>query len=779
MTTYAYEPTGQRISLIILPLLLSQLTIGASRAETPLASPQAGRKMICREMEHVLDAELKSWYPLCIDTVYGGYYSDINSRWELEGRQEKMIVTQARHVWSTANAAMFYQKDNVLRTIGAHGIAFLRNKMWDQEYGGFYDLVDRQGEPVRENGQIIKRAYGNAFAIYGLASYFGASDDTTALRFAQDAFAWLEKHSYDSLYGGYFQFMSRDGTPLTTGYRDNPPKDQNSTIHLLECFTELYRVWPDPLLKERLHSLLRIVRDTITTDKGYMVLFFKRDWAPVSYRDASSEVREKNYEFDHVSFGHDVEVAYLMLEASEALGIKNDTTTLRVAKKMVDHALRNGWDERRGGIYDGGYYLPGQERPTIVRNTKEWWSQVEALNSLLIMSELFPADPMQYYKRFCDQWEYCKKYVIDNEHGGWYWGGTDIVPNNKYSPKGSIWKADYHTSRALINCIRRLKRETMNHGQVHFDPVNRNATLEAKKLLEYLYSLKGKKIIAGHHNSADTPEKFPNRVKELTGSSPELWGCDFVNYYRKGQAEQIVREAHRKYKEGYIVTLMWHVGRPQDDPPFGWKESVQAKMTDQEWKELTTPGTRLHARWLKQVDTVAGYLKELQVLGVPILWRPYHESNGVWFWWGNRKGDNGSAKLYRMMFNRFVHYHNLNNLLWVWNSNAPRQRLNDEAYAYDGYFPGLEYIDVLAADVYHHDYRQSHHDELAMLAEGKVIALGEVGEVPSPEILDQQPLWTWFMVWANFVNTHNSPEQMRALYSSPRVLTHEEYITHQ
>jgi mannan endo-1,4-beta-mannosidase len=132
-----------------------------------------------------------------------------------------------------------------------------------------------------------------------------------------------------------------------------------------------------------------------------------------------------------------------------------------------------------------------------------------------------------------------------------------------------------------------------------------------------------------------------------------------------------------------------------------------------------------------------------------------------------------------MMFNQFVHYHNLNNLLWVWNSNAPRQRLNDEAYAYEEYFPGLEYVDVLAADVYHHDYRQSHHDELAMLAEGKVIALGEVGEVPSPEILDQQPLWTWFMVWANFVNTHNSPEQMRALYHSPRVLTHEEYITHQ
>ena len=146
-------------------------------------------------------------------------------------------------------------------------------------------------------------------------------------------------------------------------------------------------------------------------------------------------VRSMNFEFDHVSFGHDVETAYLMLEASEALGIKNDSTTLRIAKKMVDHALRFGWDKERGGLFDGGYYYPGEKNATIVRNTKEWWSQVEALNSFLMMSEIFPQDAQQYYKKFCIQWNYCKNYVIDHEYGGWYWGGTDIVPRLKYSPK--------------------------------------------------------------------------------------------------------------------------------------------------------------------------------------------------------------------------------------------------------------------------------------------------------------------------------------------------------
>jgi mannan endo-1,4-beta-mannosidase len=150
--------------------------------------------------------------------------------------------------------------------------------------------------------------------------------------------------------------------------------------------------------------------------------------------------------------------------------------------------------------------------------------------------------------------------------------------------------------------------------------------------------------------------------------------------------------------------------------------------------------------------------------------------NGVWFWWGNRKGASGSAQLYRMMFDRFVHYHKLNNLIWVWNTNAPRQLINDEAYAYEDFFPGKEYVDVLATDVYRSDYRQSHHDELAALGEGKVIALGEVGEVPSPDILEHQPLWTWFMVWGNFVDTHNTPAQMNALYHDPRVLTHDDFV---
>ncbi|MBN1399083.1 MAG: AGE family epimerase/isomerase [Bacteroidetes bacterium] len=777
--------------LFVFILFISIIALDTVYAKNLTEIDRSFRDSIAAEMQQVLDNEFEAWYPRSVDTLYGGFLSDFDYQWKLSGRQDKMIVTQARHIWSTANAAMFYQKDNMLRTISHHGMQLFENIMWDKKFGGFYDLVTREGEPVKEDGSIIKRAYGNAFVIYGLAAYFRASGDSSALKLAIETFRWLEKHSFDPEKGGYFQFMTREGIPFKDGfkislpsrefnkgkeYQTIPPKDQNSSIHILECYAELYKVWPDPALKKQLLSLLYLIRDVIVKEKGNLTLYMDRELAPVSYMDSSAEKQKRNYMFDHVSFGHDVETAYLMLEASEVLGLKNDTTTLKTAKKMIDMALQNGWDKKNGGFFDGGYYYPGKEKAVIIQRTKEWWSQVEALNSFLMMYDLFPDDKNNYFEKFCIQWNYCKKYLIDWDNKGWYFGGTDIVPEMKQAPKASIWKGNYHTSRGLINCIQRLRRQTLTAGEKHFDPVNKKTILQAKQLLDYLYSIRGRHIIAGHHNYIGRVDTYPNRIKELTGKLPQIWGCDLGGYFSTGYMDTLVQTVHKKYKEGYIITLMWHVGRPQDDPPFGWKESVQARITDEEWAELITPGTKLNSRWLDRTDTIAMYLKKIESLGVPVIWRPYHELNGVWFWWGNRKGENGSAKLYKMMFDRFVKYHKLNNLIWVWNANAPRQLINDEAYAYKDFFPGLEYVDVLAADIYHNDYRQSHHDELAKLSNGKVTALAEVGEVPSPEILERQPLWTWFMIWGNFVDTHNTPQQIRDLYYYPKTLTHEDFI---
>lgn len=406
--------------------------------------------------KHILDP----WYPASVDEQFGGYITQFDYQWEPKQNQPKMAVTQSRLIWTASVASAFFPDDERLLTSAEHGVSFLRDKMWDQEYGGFFTLVNREGDVLPENdGQIIKQAYANAFAIYGLAAYSNATGDSTALQLAIDTFHWLEDHSYDTEYGGYFNYIERDGTLMRNGYDGTPPKDQNSSIHLLEAFTELYHVWPDALLGERLHEMLGLIRDTIRVDPGYLTLFSEEDWTPVSYRDSSDTIREENYYFDHVSFGHDVETAFLMLEASEVLGLENDTITHRYAKQMVDHSLETGWDHENGGFYDGGYYLSGDNELTIVRDNKTWWAQAEGLNTLLIMSQLYPDDEQPYQQRFIEMWDYINQYFIDDKYAGWYESGLDKSPDARYDAKGHIWKANYHDGRTLMNVIRHLAEE--------------------------------------------------------------------------------------------------------------------------------------------------------------------------------------------------------------------------------------------------------------------------------------------------------------------------------
>ena len=310
----------------------------------------------------------------------------------------------------------------------------------------------------------MKTAYGNAFGIFALSAYYKASKDTGALNLARKTFLWLEKNSHDPIKKGYFQHLQRNGTPIhrntdTTSNAETGYKDQNSSIHLLEAFAELYQVWPDDLLRERLNEMLVLIRDTITNPKGYLILFLQPDWTPVSFRDSSERVIMRHHNLEHVSFGHDVETAYLMLEASEVLGLKNDTATSIVAKRMVDHALRNGWDSEAGGFYDEGYYFKDRPAITIIRDTKNWWAQAEGLNTLLLMADLYPTDEMQYYNKFEMLWKYADTNLIDHQYGDWYSGGLDKEPQMKTALKGNIWKAAYHQYRSLENCIKRLRAE--------------------------------------------------------------------------------------------------------------------------------------------------------------------------------------------------------------------------------------------------------------------------------------------------------------------------------
>jgi mannobiose 2-epimerase len=417
-------------------------------------------KKLSETIDTHAQALLNNWYPLVINSIDGGYYSEVTSDFKLGARHDKMVVSQARHIWTNATAAMHYNNPDYLR-YARHGYLFLKETMWDSINGGFHTIVDKGGTPIFTEG-TEKSAYGNTFAIYALATYYSASKEEEALALAKTTFAWLEKHSHDSQHKGYFQTLDMRGTPYIRS--DSIPstsdigyKDQNSTIHLLEAFTALYKVWPDPLLAQRLEELLKLLQSNIITKKGYMNLFFTNDWKAISFAHEDKATIMQHYYLDHISFGHDVETAYLMMEASKALGITNDSSTLLLGKKMVDHALTTGWDKKNGGFYDGGYYHKNTDSISILNKQKNWWSQAEGLNTLLIMHQHFPNDTMDYKKHFDALWDYCLRYQIDPANKGWYEWGIDYSPASADASKGHIWKTTYHNFRALVNIKEQLQ----------------------------------------------------------------------------------------------------------------------------------------------------------------------------------------------------------------------------------------------------------------------------------------------------------------------------------
>jgi len=404
---------------------------------------------------HLEDGLLASWYPAILDTVEGGYLSNLSASFAPLEAQEKMIVTQSRHLWTTSKVAL-RTKDQQYLNYAAHGFRFLQ-KLWDPQHGGFYQNMDRKGQAT----DSLKTAYGNAFAIYGLSAYYEASGDENALALARETFLWLEAHSHDEEYGGYFQIMDQSGNVIPLGqegpsYSPAGLKDQNSSIHLLEAFTSLYAIWPDALVRERLTEMYELVKDVMFNDDHYLNLFFYEDWTPISHYGKERETILKEAELDHVSFGHDIETAYLLLEASEALDIPHDQELLNELKLIVDHALL-GIDPNNGGLFDQGYDFDRQGELEIIKDSKAWWAQAEALNTLLIFHRFYPAEG--YDLQFIHMWRYIQKYVIDQERGGWYTSGIDTRPEAKDLRKAQVWKSTYHNYRALANIL-----ELLEHG---------------------------------------------------------------------------------------------------------------------------------------------------------------------------------------------------------------------------------------------------------------------------------------------------------------------------
>jgi cellobiose epimerase len=442
-------------------VLSNVLTLVALVQSSPIALGQdrnAGigqneRDSVRQKVDKLVRTELtQQWYPHAVNRERGGFHQSMARDWSLETDANAFLVFQARMTWTAAAFARYSpaHRDEFVQ-YARHGIAFLDQFMRDKERGGFHFIVDAQGRFDPKLGDE-KHVYGTAFAVYAASTVHAVTGDELSLKVARDAFDWLEEHAHDSQHGGYFEAISRDGKPILSWQADAPAsrrtdrlgvyygfKSMNSHIHLLEALTELAKVDDRPIVRERLRETFHLVRDRIAVEPGALNLYLTRDWRAIPAHD---------------SFGHDVETAYLLIEAAEALHLTDLADAWRVPRLLVDHALDWGWDDDHGGFYDKGESFNGE----AFDRKKVWWTQAEGLNALLLMHIKFKDSTDRYGKAFLKQWSFIEKHLIDPLHGGWYAETTRDGELIGDGAKANQWKANYHTSRALMNVAGMLER---------------------------------------------------------------------------------------------------------------------------------------------------------------------------------------------------------------------------------------------------------------------------------------------------------------------------------
>jgi mannan endo-1,4-beta-mannosidase len=293
------------------------------------------------------------------------------------------------------------------------------------------------------------------------------------------------------------------------------------------------------------------------------------------------------------------------------------------------------------------------------------------------------------------------------------------------------------------------------------------AATSKSTVINYLRSITGTSIVSGQHNKepATAPGAYTQQVNAVTGQWPGLWGGEMM-FRSTDQAnrQRVVDQAKQEWANGSLVALTWHACSPTVGATCEFEGGVKTRISDAQFQQVVTGGTALNTTWRNRMAAVVPYLRQLRDAGVPVLWRPFHEMNETWNWWGGRPGANGGAKIYQQMKDYFDSQ-GLTNLIWVWN-------VQDNPNAnWSQYYPGSNYADVVSLDVWYKNHPSSgDYSQMQSIAAGKPIAIAEMGKVPNASLLTSQPRWAYFMVWSEQLRGNNSTAEIQAAYFHPRVL---------
>jgi len=350
----------------------------------------------------------------------------------------KMIVTQARQVWLFSRLARAGYEPQKNLEAAELGYRFLKEKMWDATNGGFYWEVDVTGnQKLKPN----KHLYGQSFGLYALSEYYLASGRQDVLDFAIQLFNLLEEKSHDKAHGGYIEYFRPDWTslPAESSYMGAPGglKLMNTHLHLLEAMTTFYRASQLPPARERLLELITIESNSVVRkDLGACTDKYEPNWTP-----------RLDADYARVSYGHDIENCWLLMDACEAAGVST-YPLLDLYQTLFKYALKFGYDWRSGGVwYTGRFNATADDR------SKSWWVQAETIVSALHMYE-YTKDP-KYLSAFEGTFDLIESQLVDWEVGEWH--ESISAQGQPQGDKASPWKAGYHNGRAMLECLEMLK----------------------------------------------------------------------------------------------------------------------------------------------------------------------------------------------------------------------------------------------------------------------------------------------------------------------------------
>jgi mannobiose 2-epimerase len=407
-----------------------------STSLSPPAAPSIAALLAsyAQEMSAELTRITDFWLANTLDERQGGFIGRMDSAGQIDTQADKGSILNARILW-TLSAAYRHTGEAAHLAAATRAFEYLLAHFVDNEHGGIYWLVAADGQPVNTRKQI----YALAFAIYGLSEYYRATQNPQARAASQQLFEWIETYSYDPAHGGYFEAFGRAGEPLAdqrlSDKDRHAPKTMNTHLHVLEAYANLYRCWPDARLAQRLRDLLDTFLTHILDAKtGHLRLFFAEDWTPVA---------------DLVSYGHDIEAAWLLREAAQALGDEALLTQVEAASRRLAQATAAAL------LPDGS--LPHELDRTTghLDRHREWWVSAEAMVGFLDAYEL--TGNVAHLHQSYQAWRFAQRHLLDHAHGEWRWGVHDDYRPMLEQDKVGFWKCPYHNARACLEVLHRCQ----------------------------------------------------------------------------------------------------------------------------------------------------------------------------------------------------------------------------------------------------------------------------------------------------------------------------------